>query len=336
MSLLLFVLVFVGVFALVALVALSAFGGQGKSSEEEGQSSSTSLGLGAHSSAAPFDIRSEFSRDKPALKFEKNDINSAIPWLNDKIDQLEIAPRIRMLLYQAGITMTPSKFLLISGLIFFASLAGMSLKVSNFLFSIGTALAVGSAPFLFALWKRSQRFDKFEAGLPEALDMMVSALRAGHSLNAALGHIARECEAPIGTEFQICFAEQNYGLELRDAMENLTVRMPVQDLKMAVTAILIQKETGGNLAEVLNNTSEVIRERFRLKRQVKVHTAHGRMSGMIVTSLPFILLAVLTWMNPERESVLWTTDTGRKLLMASGAMMAIGVAAIQKIIRVEV
>ena len=133
----------------------------------------------------------------------------------------------------------------------------------------------GAAPFGYVLNRRSRRFDKFNQALPEALDLVVSALRAGNSFIAALDMMGRESPEPIGKEFRICYDEQNYGLELRTAMDNLVTRVPLQDLKIAVTAILIQKESGGNLAEVLDKTSYVIRERFRLRRQVRVHTAQG-------------------------------------------------------------
>ena len=139
------------------------------------------------------------------------------------------------------------------------------------------------------LFKRSKRFGKFEQGLPEALDLMVSALRAGHSLIAAMGLVARECADPVGSEFKMCFEEQNYGLELKTALDNLIERVPLQDLSIVATAIMIQKESGGNLAEVLDKTSHVIRERFRLKRQIQTHTAQGRLTGWILSLLPVVL-----------------------------------------------
>ena len=156
------------------------------------------------------------------------------------------------------------------------------------------------------MFKRAKRFAKFEQGLPEALDLMVSALRAGHSLIAALGLVSRECPDPIGTEFKICFEEQNYGLEMKTAIDNLLTRVPLQDLRIVATAIMIQKESGGNLAEVLDKTSHVIRERFRLKRQVRTHTAQGRLTGMILTLLPVCLGIALYFVNPDLMSMLWT------------------------------
>ena len=177
---------------------------------------------------------------------------------------------------------------------------------------------------------------RFEKGLPEALDLMVSALRVGHSLNAAMGLVTRECAEPIGTEFRICFDEQNYGLELRAAMENLTTRVPLQDLRIAVTAILIQKESGGNLAEVLDETSQVIRERFRIKRQIATHTAQGRMTGWILSALPVGLGGILYIMSPKTMSVLWTDPLGQKLLIVASVGIVLGSAVIQQIVKLDV
>jgi tight adherence protein B len=186
------------------------------------------------------------------------------------------------------------------------------------------------------MFKRSKRFANFEQGLPEAIDLMVSALRAGHSLIAAMGLVGRECPDPVGGEFKICFEEQNYGLELKNALDNLTDRVPLQDIKIVSTAITIQKESGGNLAEVLDKTAYVIRERFRLKRQIQTHTAQGRLTGWILTLLPVVLGFALYWINPEMMSVLWTRDIGIKLMCAAGVMIVIGGLVIRKIVNMEV
>jgi tight adherence protein B len=195
---------------------------------------------------------------------------------------------------------------------------------------------VGSAPFAFVMNKRSRRFDKFEQEMPEALDLMVSSLRAGNSLVSALRLVAFEAPDPVGTEFRICFDEQNYGLELRAAMENLVARVPLQDLRIVVTAILIQKESGGNLAEVLDKASYVIRERFRLRRQVRVHTAQGRLTGWILSLLPVVLGVALYLISPQTISVLWTRSIGIKLLYAAVAMTVTGALIIRRIVNMEV
>jgi tight adherence protein B len=164
----------------------------------------------------------------------------------------------------------------------------------------------------------------------------VSALRAGHSLISALDLAASEAPDPIGTELRICFDEQNYGLELKTAMSNLAARVPLQDLKIVITAILIQKESGGNLAEVFDKAAYVIRERFRLKRQVRVHTAQGRLTGWILSFLPIFLGVGLYMINPAGMSILWTRPIGIKLLYLSGTMTIIGALIIRKIVRMDV
>ena len=186
------------------------------------------------------------------------------------------------------------------------------------------------------LHKRRQRFNSFEQGLPESLDLMVSALRAGHSLASALNLVALESPDPIGSEFQICFDEQNYGLELRTAMDNLITRVPLQDLRIVVTAILIQKESGGNLAEVLDKAAHVIRERFRLRRQVRVHTAQGRLTGWILSFLPLVIGIILYLVNPGMMSILWERPIGVKLLYTAAGMTLVGGLIIRKIVRMDV
>jgi len=188
----------------------------------------------------------------------------------------------------------------------------------------------------FVLFKRSKRLDSFQQGLPEALDLMVSALRAGHSLVAAMGSVARECADPLGCEFKACFEEQNYGLEMKTALDNMINRVPLQDLRIVATAIMIQKESGGNLAEVLDKTSHVVRERFRLKRQVAVHTAQGRMTGWVLTCLPVVLGIALYIVNPALMSVLWTNPIGIKMLWTAFGMLVVGGLIIRHIINMEV
>ncbi len=197
--------------------------------------------------------------------------------------------------------------------------------------------ALGFAPIGYVLFRRNLRFGKFEKQLPDSLDMMVSALRVGHSLNAAINLVTREVpRSRFVVSSRSVSTSRIHGLDLRTAMTNLVARVPLQDLKIVTTAILIQKESGGNLAEVLDKTSRVIRERFRLKRQVKTHTAQGRLTGWILSFLPIALGVALYWMNPQSMSVLWTTPIGVKLLYASGAMTVVGTFIIHKIVNMDV
>jgi tight adherence protein B len=165
---------------------------------------------------------------------------------------------------------------------------------------------------------------------------MVSGLRAGHSLLAAMALVARECAPPVNSEFKICFEEQNYGLEMKEALANLITRVPVQDLMIATTAILIQKESGGNLAEVLDKTAYVIRERFRLKRQIMVHTAQGRFTGLILTLLPIVLGIGIYIVDPGMISILWHRDIGIKLMWAAAGLITIGGFVIWRIVDIDV
>jgi tight adherence protein B len=322
--LLVLVLVFLGVFAVSALLLIAA--GTGASQQTKRTLSVLQAALSA----------SDVKPPDPIVDVRKEELFSAVPWLNRMLLKLEIAPRLRTILYQADLKWTAGGLILMSVTCFIIPAYLLHLRTGSFPVSLLLGAVLGAAPFAFVLAKRRERFNKFEKQLPEALDLMVSAMRAGHSLNSALGLVSEEVTAPLGAEFRICFDEQNYGLELNTAMNNLVSRVPLQDLKMVVTAILIQKESGGNLAEVLDKVAYVIRERFRLKRQVRVHTAQGRLTGWILSILPIVLGFGLYLINPKDMSLLWTRAIGIKLLWASGIMTVIGALIIRKIVNMEV
>jgi tight adherence protein B len=275
------------------------------------------------------------SRDT-VVNLRRDEMLSAIPWINRWLLKVELAPYLRLMLYQADLKWTAGVLILMSGFFFLVSSYLVYLRTGSLPISLLIGSLLGSAPFAFVMNKRSRRFAKFEQDMPEALDLMVSSLRAGNSLVSALRLVAFESPDPVGTEFRTCFEEQNYGLELRAAMENLVTRVPLQDLRIVVTAILIQKESGGNLAEVLDKASYVIRERFRLRRQVRVHTAQGRLTGWILSLLPVVLGVALYLISPQTISVLWTRSIGIKLLYAAVAMTVIGALIIRRIVNMEV
>jgi tight adherence protein B len=270
------------------------------------------------------------------LKFRKDDLVSAIPVLNKHLEKLYIIPRLRTLLTQADVKWTPGAVILMCA----AAFAIPAYLLSAYAHLGGryasAAFVLGGAPVSYLLFKRKQRFGKFEGGLPEALDLMVNGLRAGHSLSSAMGLVTRECPDPIGSEFRIAYDEQNFGLDLRSALDNLVTRVPIPDMKIAVTAILIQRESGGNLAEVLEKTAHMIRQRFKLKRQIRVLTASGRLSGWILTFLPIALGVGLYFLNPSGMSLLWTTEMGRKMLIYATCSIIVGSVVIQKIVRMKV
>jgi tight adherence protein B len=266
----------------------------------------------------------------------KAELFSAVPWMNRWLIKLELAPQLRSLIYQSGLKWTVGSMLLMSAV---SAVLGFYLifwRTGVFFLSLLAGLAAAFIPLMIVLQKRKRRFFKFEEGMPEAIDLMVSALRSGHSLASALGLVGNESPDPIGAEFRVCFEEQNYGLELRTALDHLTARVPIQDLKIVVAAILIQKESGGNLAEVLDKTSQVIRDRFRLKREIQTYTAQGRMTGWILTILPLVLGCGLYLISPDNMSLLWKRELGIKLMYAAGAMTIVGGLVIRKIVNIDV
>ena len=322
--LLIIALVFLGVFTAIALPLLSSGLVPSRTQQQA---------LATLDSA----LKTE-SQEKRALTMDlkKNESMSSIPWLNKRLLKLELTPHLRRMLAQAAIPWSAGKLLILSAALFVIPAYGVMQYLDSIPIALGAGLLLGVLPYGWVMFKRGRRFSAFEKGLPEALDLMVSGLRAGHSLIAAMALVARECEAPVGPEFKIAFEEQNYGLEMKAALENLLTRIPLQDMKIVSTAILIQKESGGNLAEVLDKTSYVIRERFRLKQQVRVHTAQGRLTGAILSLLPLVLGFALYLLNPETMSVLWTRPLGVKMLYIAGAMTATGTFIINRIVDMEV
>jgi tight adherence protein B len=319
-----FLIVFLGAFAVFALLLIATGTGASQQTKKVLATLDSALATAwTNSSDQIVDLR-------------KEELLSAVPWINRWLLKIELAPRLRLLLYQASLKWTAGGLILICMVAFVFPAWLVHLKTDSTILSLLVGLLVGASPFAFVLAKRAQRFKKFEAEMPDALDLMVSALRVGHSLNSALSLVSRECPDPVSTEFRICYDEQNYGLELRTAMENLVTRVPLQDLRIVTTAILIQKESGGNLAEVLEKTGQVIRERFRLKRQVMTHTAQGRLTGLILTLLPIILGFLLYMVNPKTMSLLWTREIGIKLLWVSAGMTFVGGLIIRKIVNMDV
>ncbi|MGA9061053.1 MAG: type II secretion system F family protein [Terracidiphilus sp.] len=320
---LIFVLVFVGVFTLIALPMAVL-----------GSTNTSKQALATLDSAIKADRHD--SHPLKLMNLRKNEILSTIPWLNQKLLKFELTPFLRKLLSQADLNWSAGRLLLITVAALTIPAYVLYQATGSYLLSLVAGAVLGALPFGWVLFKRHRRFGEFEKNLPEALDLMVSGLRAGHSLLAAMALVARECPAPVGTEFKISFEEQNYGLEMKAALENLIERVPLQDLKITVTAILIQKESGGNLAEVLDKAAYVIRERFRLKRQIMVHTAQGRLTGWILTLLPIVLGVAVYFVDPGMISILWHRPIGIKLMWAAAGLIVLGGFVINKIVDIDV
>jgi tight adherence protein B len=322
--LLLLAVVFLGIFAVVALLMIASGTGASQRTKQTLTLLRSALAVGTR------ELHDQI------VDIRKQELLSAVPWINRLLMKVELAPRLRATLYQANVKWTAGGLILMSVACFVFPAYLVYLRTGAIAFALLIGLLLGAAPFVYVLHKRRKRFNKFEEELPEALNLMVSALRAGHSLVAALGLVGSESPDPIGVEFKICCDEQNYGMELRTAMDNLLSRVPLQDMRIVATAILIQKESGGNLAEVLDKTAYVIRERFRLKRQVRIHTAQGRLTGWILSFLPIVLGIGLYIVDPDHLSLLWKREIGIKLLYASAAMTITGALIIRKIVSMEV
>jgi tight adherence protein B len=316
-------LIFLGVFIAIAMPLIAMNGSSKKSKSVQSR------------------LDSALATETPEVQnlvvdLRKDDQLSSIPWLNSRLTHLELTPYLRRILDQANLNWSTGRLVSMCGACLVVPAVIVHFKFASIPLTLAVGLLLGIAPLGFVYFKRGKRFGHFEQGLPEALDLMVSGLRAGHSLIAAMGLVGRECPDPVGGEFRICFEEQNYGLELKNALDNLTDRVPLQDIRIVSTAITIQKESGGNLAEVLDKTAYVIRERFRLKRNIQTHTAQGRLTGWILTLLPIALGVAIYMINPTMMSILWTRDVGVKLLWASAGMTVVGGLIIRKIVNMEV
>lgn len=211
-----------------------------------------------------------------------------------------------------------------------------SLFAPNLLLSALAGLALALSPFIYLYGVRALRFKKFGDLLPEAVDLMSRGLRAGHATTAVLEMVGQEIADPVASEFRALHEEQVLGLTLRDAMMNLIERVPLDDVRFLTTAILLQRETGGNLALILDKTAAVMRERARLRGQLRIYTAQGRITGWILCIMPFVMFGLLTIVNRKYESILFTDPTGLHMLYFGIIMMIIGVLAIRKIISVKV
>ena len=280
--------------------------------------------------------RSEFAQTEFETDLRKEDLLSGVPWLHRLLARLDVAARLRLLMHQAGMERTVGSLLMVCLFSWIGTACLLYLRFRSVGLAAGLGAAVIPLPLLYVLNARSRRFLQFDEQIPDAIDMLVSALRAGHSFMSAIGFMGQESREPLSGEFRKCFEEQNYGVDLRTALLNLGARIPVQDLQIFIAAVLIQKESGGKLAEILEKVAQTSRERYRLRKQVRVHTAQGRMTGWILSLVPIALGFAMYLVHPEGISVLWTNPTGIKLLYTAGIMNLLGALVIRKIIRIRI
>ena len=261
---------------------------------------------------------------------------SQIPALDDFLRRSSRVADLQKMLVQGGIAMRAGNFL------GFSALAGLAATVVAYALSkrvevAWVALLVGFLlPYSYASFRRNQRFEKFEELFPEAIDTLARAVRAGHAFTTALEMITNEVGEPVSGEFRQLYEEQKFGMPVRDALINLTERMPLVDVKFFVTAVMLQRETGGNLAEILDNLSYVIRERFKIQRQVRVYTAQGRLTMALLMGMPPIIVTVMIVLNPSFIRPLFSDPIGHTLLVVGIVLQTVGYFVIRKIIRIQV
>lgn len=270
------------------------------------------------------------------LQLVRDELLSDVPALNRLLVRWNWANRLRDYIEQAGVRVKPGRILLLSFVIAVGVYLIVALLTPYILISIAAGLIAATIPMAVIAFKRSHRFHEFEKHFPEALDLLARAVRAGHAVTTGLEMVGKELADPVGGEFRTTFEEQNFGLPLRDALLNMTERIPLLDVRFFVTAMLIQRETGGNLAEILDNLSRVIRERFRIRGEVRIRTAQGRMTAGILIALPPIMMFLLNLLNPEYMKPLFTESLGHWMLIIAFSLQVVGSVLLWKIVHIEV
>jgi tight adherence protein B len=277
----------------------------------------------------------ERSRDEE-LALLRDEQFSNIAVFDNLLRRSQGASNIQKMLAQADMKMRAGKFLalcLLTGI--FAGLLLLVLSANPAVAWMALLLGV-LLPYALASYRRNKRFEKFEELFPEAIDTLARAVRAGHAFTTALEMITNEVSEPVAGEFRKLYEEQKFGMPVRDALMNLTDRVPLVDVKFFVTAVMLQRETGGNLAEILDNLSYLIRERFKIQRQVRVYTAQGRLTMALLMGMPPIIVVAMLTLNPSFIHPLFDDPIGHILVVAGITLQTIGYFVIRKIIRIQV
>jgi tight adherence protein B len=275
-------------------------------------------------------------RPSSELDILRSEVLSEIPALQRVLARSSYGAKLQRLLSQANVRMRPGMFLLLSIGLGVSGVLGGYTVTRHLALTVMFTAGVAALPSFYVAYRRKKRFKRFEEKFPETIDLLSRSIRAGHAFSTALELIADESEEPIAGEFRKLFEEQKFGLPLRDALLNLAERIPLLDVKFFGTAVLLQKETGGNLAELLDKLSYVIRERFKILRQLRVYTAQGRLTLAILMALPPILLLLLSVLNPEFVKPLFHDPLGHNLIAFGIVLQATGFFMIRRIIDIKV
>jgi tight adherence protein B len=266
----------------------------------------------------------------------KNRLLSEVPAIERLLLGIPRISNVDRLLVQSGLEWTVAKLLAISLLFGVTAYVALSFAILLPFVQLGAALAASLLPVAYVRWKRRRRLRRMEQQLPDTLDLVGRAMRAGHALPSGLQMAGEEMVDPIAREFRITHDEINFGVSMQQALANLSERVPITDVRYFVVAVLIQREAGGNLAEILDNLSQLIRNRIKFRAKIKVLTTEGRMSAWVLGLLPFALAGLLFFFNHDFIAILWTDPAGIQIANVFLAMMAVGAVWLYKIIQIRV
>jgi len=261
---------------------------------------------------------------------------SGVPWFNRMLSSLKFASNLERTIQQGNAKGSAGIYLLLCALL---GMVGLYIGIGvaeRILVAIVLTYACGSLPILYLRRLKNKRIDRFQKQLPDALDLMSRALKAGHTFSGAMRMVADEFDDPIGGEIRITIEEINFGVDVDRALSNLQQRMEVDDLKFFVVSVNIQRETGGNLAEIISNIARLVRERFVLFGKVKVLSAEGRLSALLLSALPFCVVTALYFINRDYMSLLWTTELGKAMAWGAGIAMIVGMSIMRKMVKIKV
>ncbi|MCK9275467.1 MAG: type II secretion system F family protein [Syntrophales bacterium] len=276
------------------------------------------------------------SSASPSIDIEDKKLFSEIPLLNRIFLKAPGVRRLTRLLQQANSPYPPGFYVFFSILLMQIGFVTAILFTGNYFIAVISAAVFGVSPFLYILKKKNKRIRKFGNQLPEALDLIARALKAGHAFTSGMKLAASEFEDPLGTEFQETLDQINFGISVQAALKSLGDRIDCQDLKYFVVSVILQRETGGNLATIIENIARLMRERAKLKGKIRTLSAEGRLSAMILLGLPFVIVLALRFSNPKYIDMLFTVPAGRIMVAISLMMMGIGALVIRKIVNFKV
>jgi tight adherence protein B len=266
----------------------------------------------------------------------RKNLLSEVQWLNQMLLSFRWTDQVNRLLQQADAQYTLGVYVLFSFLLASVGVLIGSLITSSHMVLILFAVILGMIPFLYIYIKKKHRMEKFQRQLPDALDLIARALKAGHAFTGGLRMVADELGDPIGTEFEKTLNEINFGVGVREALKNLPNRVDCPDLKFFIISVILQRETGGNLAEILEKISYLIRERFKLKGHIQVLAAEGKLSAVILIALPFVIAIALYVLNPGYIKTLFIDPLGKIMTLFALFMMAIGIFVMKRMITIKV